>query len=228
MSRKNRKLRGRSASASQSPPAKTSWPCSRGYLLAFACGILLVSVVFLALPHAGYLSRESATGSAANIDAGNRTVAQLVALSDAELEKVDILEMNVAVAMEIPGLENLDYGHYRRIVDGWTEQFARWLPEAERGGFYPAPEKYKNNINFFRLGMLTQFLDQTVGVAYVEDQKQVQLEAHKEGHKAEIAYTDPGHLLLHGLIDTKRGTCGTMPALHVAIGRRLGWPCFMV
>jgi hypothetical protein len=131
--------------------------------------------------------------------------------------------MNIAVARDIPGLEELDYDQYREIVNGWTDQFRHWLPTVEHG-FREAPQKYKNDVNFFRLGMLAQFLDQRVGVAYVEEQKEVQLEGKKSGKKVEVLYTDPGHLLLHGLIDTKRGTCGTMPALHVAIGRRLGWP----
>jgi hypothetical protein len=147
----------------------------------------------------------------------------LVALSDGELEKVDIVEMNVAVAREIPGLEKLEYGRYGRIVDGWAEKFRRWLPTVEHA-FLAAPAKYKNDINFFRLGMLGQFLDTQVGIAYVEEQKRTQAEARKAGRHADVFYTDPGHLLLHGLIDTRRGTCATMPALHVAIGRRLGWP----
>ena len=147
----------------------------------------------------------------------------MTALSDAELEQVDIVEMNIAVAREIPGLEGLDYDKYRRTVDGWTEQFRLWLPTVEHA-FHQAPGKYRSDINFFRLGMLAQFLDQQIGVAYVEQQKRTQVEARKTGRKAEALYTDPGHLLLHGLIDTKRGTCGTMPALHVAIARRLGWP----
>ena len=149
---------------------------------------------------------------------GQRTVAQLIALSDAELERVDIVEMNIAVAREIPGLERLDYEIYRKRVDGWTDQFRRWLPTVEHA-FKKSPAKYQNDVNFFRLGMLSQFLDEQVGIAYVEQQKTDQ----KRGVK-EVRYTDPGDLLLHGLIDTKRGTCATMPALHVAIGRRLGWP----
>ena len=159
----------------------------------------------------------------ANADAGHRTVAQLMTLSDAELEKVDVLEMNIAVARDIPGLEKLDYDHYRSIVDGWTEQFRSFLPTVEPT-FHQSPQKYKNDINFFRLGMLAQFLDQQVGVTYVPEQKQAQIDARKTGRNVEIRYTNPGDLLLHGLIDTKRGTCGTMPPLHVAIGRRMGWP----
>ena len=108
-------------------------------------------------------------------------------------------------------------------MDGWTARFRRWLPTVEHN-FRQSPQQYKNDIRFFRLGMLAQFLDRHVGIAYVEKQKQAQVASRKAGRKAQVAYTDPGHLLLHGLINTKRGTCATMPALHVAIGRRLGWP----
>ena len=178
----------------------------------------IVSIVSLAIGAAAVMFVMHPSDAPAPSDGSHRSVAQLIALSDAELERVDIVEMNIAVAREIPGLEKLDYAAYRKTVDGWSDQFRRWLPTTEHA-FRQAPEKYKNDINFFRLGMLAQFLDQQVGVAYVEQQKADQ----KRGVKG-VWYTNPGHLLLHGLIDTKRGTCGTMPALHVAVGRRLGWP----
>jgi hypothetical protein len=152
-----------------------------------------------------------------------RSVAELIALTDAELARVDIVEMNLAVAREIPGLEGLDYDRYRQIVDQWTEEFRQWLPTVEHA-FRENPQAFHNDINFFRLGMLAQFLDQQVGVAYVLSQKNAQLAARDAGQTISIRYTDPRDVLLHGLIDTRRGTCVTMPALHVAIGRRLGWP----
>jgi hypothetical protein len=58
------------------------------------------------------------------------------------------------------------------------------------------------------------FSTSNVASPIIEEQKDVK----------EIRYTNPGDLFLHGLIDTKRGTCGNMSALHVAIGRRLDWP----
>ncbi|MBT3199461.1 MAG: hypothetical protein HN350_06050 [Phycisphaerales bacterium] len=175
----------------------------------------IVSIISLAIGGASVIFTTQLTDTTPDIsDINGRTVAQLIALPDTELEKVDIVEMNIAVAREIPGLEKLDYTAYRKTVDAWADQFSRWLPTTEHA-FRENPTKYKNDINFFRIGMLAQFLDQQIGVAYVESQKR--------GVK-EVWYTNPGHLLLHGLIDTKRGTCATMPALHVAIARRLGWP----
>ncbi|MCL2641684.1 MAG: hypothetical protein FWD53_12620 [Phycisphaerales bacterium] len=158
-----------------------------------------------------------------NPEAGHRTVAQLMALSDDELEKVDVLELNIAVAREIPGLENLDYNHYRQIVDNWTDQFRRWLPTVEYA-FHEKPDGYKNDINFFRLGMLSQFLGSTIGIRYVPEQKEAQDQARKAGMQPSVLYTNPGHLLVHGLIDTTQGTCGNMPTLNVIMGRRMGWP----
>jgi len=193
-------------------------------LLAFAFGAVITGGVALLMTQASESNskRNTASRSSSGL-VGHRTVAQLVALSDAELERADVVEMNIAVAREIPGLENLNYDKYGRTVDAWAEQLEAWLPTVEHG-FYQDPGRYHNDVSFFRLGMLAQFLDQSIGITYVEEQKQAQIEARKTGRKAEVAYTDPGQLLLHGLIDTKRGTCGTMPALHVAVGRRLGWP----
>ncbi len=142
-----------------------------------------------------------------------RSTWQLLALSDEVLEQADVVEMNLAVAKEIPRLAKLDVDRYCRIVDEWTEQFASHLPEWEEG-FAKTPWKWKNDIRFFRVGMLAGFIGRELSIDYIEDQK----------HVTAIAYTNPSDLFLNGLIDTKRGTCGSMPTLHVAMARRLGWP----
>ncbi|MFP4140769.1 MAG: transglutaminase family protein [Phycisphaerae bacterium] len=221
MSKKKR----RSKPQTQQPePVKTGCKTLLNYLLAFAFGVVITGGVVMLIGQGGVPNTNQPNPAKPSpVVAGHRSVADLMALSDAELEQVDVVEMNIAVAREIPGLEDLDYNKYRQIVDAWTAQFRAWLPTVEHA-YYERPDYFKKDINFFRLGMLTQFLDQTVGVCYVEEQRQAQVDARKAGCKAEVAYTDPRHLLLHGLIDTKRGTCGTMPALHVAIARRMGWP----
>jgi hypothetical protein len=140
-------------------------------------------------------------------------VFHLLALDSTGLEAADVVRMNLAVARGIPCLADLDIGRYCRIVDGWTEQFARWLPGMERE-FHRAPSRFKDDIRFFRVGMLAVFLGLELGIDYIEEQKQVK----------GIRYNDPSDLFLNGLIDRQRGTCGSMPALHVAMSRRMGWP----
>lgn len=197
-----------------------------GYFLAFILGGILSCGIVLAYYHKS--SSEVSPGTSPYFgrtlfehsdyldkapEAGTQTVLQLLALSDDELEKVDILELNLAVACETEGVDNIDYNHYKKIIDDWTKQFLQWLPVVEQE-FYKTPEKWENNINIARLGALVQWLDQAAGVAYVEEQKRLK----------EIKYTDLGHLLVHGLIDTRCGTCANMPVLHVAMGRRCNWP----
>ena len=210
--------------AQHQEPVKTSRKRLMGYLLFFAFGAIVSGGAALlgAKGSAGDAKVNLSVRHEASV-VGHRTLAQLIALSDLELESVDIVEMNIAVAHGIPGLETLNYDDYRRTVDAWTDQFRAWLPTVEYV-FLQDPSRFHSDINFFRLGMIAQFLDHQVGVAYVEEQKRAQVEARKTGRKAEVAYIDPGQLLLHGLINTKRGTCGTMPALHVAMARRMGWP----
>jgi hypothetical protein len=138
---------------------------------------------------------------------------QFLAEPDEQLEQADVVRLNLAVARGIRGLESLDVDMYVRTVDEWTERFRRDLPRMERN-FEAAPHKWKNDIRFFRVGMLQGFLGGVIGVRYIEEQK----------HAEAVYYTNPGQLFLHGLIDTKQGTCGNMAALHVAMCRRLGWP----
>ena len=145
--------------------------------------------------------------------AGSRTVGKVPALSDHELAQVAVLELNLAVARGIPGFEDLDTVKYQRIVDGWANRIKAALPAGEMV-FRQSPQRWQNDIRFFRLGQVAGYLDQEVGIVYIEEQKRVD----------EIRYTDTADLFIHGLVDTKQGTCGNMPTLHVAIGRRLGWP----
>lgn len=141
------------------------------------------------------------------------TLWQWLGLGDAFLDQADPVVLNLGVAVGIPGLETLEVSRYVSTVDDWTSAFERELPSLERM-FAASPHKWKNDIHFFRCGMLQGFLGHEIGIKYIEEHK----------HAQEVVYTDPGQLFLHGLIDTKQGTCGNMAALHVAMCRRLGWP----
>lgn len=145
--------------------------------------------------------------------ADESTVWQLLALSDEQLEGADLVVVNLAVARGIPSLANLDVARYRRTGDDWSKQFAADLPGWEQM-FRRAPERFKNDVRFFRVGQLAGFLGHVAGIKYIEDQRKA----------TTVRYTNPADLFLNGVIDTRRGTCGNMAALHVAIARRLGWP----
>ncbi|MCX5673919.1 MAG: hypothetical protein NTX87_02825, partial [Planctomycetota bacterium] len=121
------------------------------------------------------------------------TLGRLLALDDAALEQADVVVLNLAVARGIPSLADLDVARYVRIVDDWTHLFARLLPGMETA-FRKAPERWKNDVPLFRVGMLQGFLGHEIGVRYVEEKK----------HAAGVRYTDPADVFLHGLIDARQ------------------------
>ncbi len=137
----------------------------------------------------------------------------LLTCSDEQLRRVDPLAMNLLVAKSIPSLVNLDIPQYQKQANQWAEEVRQRLPAAEQV-FWQTPWDWKNDVNFFRLGVLCGFLEHEAGIAYNEDQQ--------DG--GPVFYTDPSDLFLNGVMNTRRGTCGNMAALHVALGWRLGWP----
>ncbi|MEM8738096.1 MAG: hypothetical protein AAGG38_06410 [Planctomycetota bacterium] len=144
---------------------------------------------------------------------GRRSTWELLALPDEELEKVSLVELNLAVAREIPGHEDLDLAKYEQIVETWADEFAAQLPWMEQG-FRGREVEYENDIRFFRIGQLMAWLGHEKGIEYIPEQRDANA----------VIYEDPGELFLHGLLDTNLGTCGNMPTLQAAIARRLGWP----
>ena len=147
-------------------------------------------------------------------DYSNVETRHIIAMTESELSAIDPLAMNLIVAKGIDSLADLDIAHYQSIVNSWTNDFRnRCLPYWEQF-FHEAPDDFGNDIRFFRLGMVCQYLDLEVGISYHPEQREL----------TSILYTNPSDLFLNGVIDSKFGTCGNMAALHVAIGWRMGWP----
>lgn len=130
-----------------------------------------------------------------------------------QLAVTDPVETNLCVAKGIPSLANLEIVQYKHTLDKWATEIKRGLRDAE-SQFHETPHHWKNDLNFFRLGFLCYFVDEVLGIRYREDQRDLQ----------SVSYTDASDLFLNGVIDTKRGTCANMAALHVALGWRLRWP----
>ncbi len=143
--------------------------------------------------------------------------APMVGPPESELEMLDPLVLNLSVVHGIPALAGLHIQDYQAAVDAWIAAFRRQLPGAMEH-FCAAPKDWKGDADFFRLGMLCWYLGEVLGIRYKENQIGL----------ASVAYTDPSDLFLNGVIDTRRGTCGNMPVLFLAIARRLGWPVSLV
>lgn len=143
------------------------------------------------------------------------TVDELIALPPEQMRRVDPLVMNLIVAKGIPSLAGVDISRYVALADGWAAEIQRALPGGE-ANFRQHPELWQNDLDFARLAVLCWYVNEVVGIQYHEDQRNLGSQG--------ILYTDPCHLFLNGVMDSRRGTCGNMASLHVALGWRLGWP----
>jgi hypothetical protein len=141
------------------------------------------------------------------------TLNQLLGMFGEELQRTDQVVMNLAVAKGIPTLADLDIGRYVQLADRWAGDLRARMPALE-AEFHRSPQDWRGDLDFFRLGLVCWYVDMVLGVAYREDQRNV----------AQIRYTDPTDLFINGVMDTRRGTCATLPLLHVVLGRRIGLP----
>lgn len=141
------------------------------------------------------------------------SLGQLLSVSIEDIHVVDPLVMNLVVAKRIPCFKELDIGHYTRLADQWAADIRHRLPGAE-AHFRRSPGNWKNDIRFFRLGIVCWYIDEVLRITYPDE-----LADAEDG-----IYADPTNVFLNGLIDRRQGSCASMPVLHVAIGWRLGWP----
>ena len=138
---------------------------------------------------------------------------EIFSMTENELEVVDPVVMNLFVAQGIPALAGLDVGYYVRLADEWGDDLRHRMPALEEE-FRDNPSEWRDDIDYFRLGLVCWYVDMVLGIAYREDQRNLQ----------RIRYTDPSDLFLNGVMDTRRGTCATLALLHVVLGRRIGLP----
>ena len=153
------------------------------------------------------------------------TVHQLLGLSSEELGHIDPVVMNLVVAKGIPSLANLNIAHYVQLADEWATDIMQGIPVCDQN-FYRTPDRWQNDLDFSRLAIVWWYIEKVLRVAYREDQMNTCLANRKlpKAQRAGIIYTDPTDLFLHGVMETRRGTCGNMAALFVALCWRLGWP----
>ena len=144
---------------------------------------------------------------------GLAPVDRLLWLSEEELAAVDPLVMNLAVAKGLPCFAGLEIDGYAHAADEWAADIRRRLPGAE-GKFRRSPADWKNDIRFFRLGMVCWYVDTVLRVTYPDELAEA----------GDQLYADPENVFLNGLMERRRDSSASMPVLHVALAWRLGWP----
>lgn len=142
--------------------------------------------------------------------------ATLAALPPDQLAGVDIARLNLLAAEGLPGAEDLHVDTALAELDRWVEH-VRFETDRHLYKFRDAPGEYENSEAYFRMLMLIVAMQADLGVHYNPQRID------------EPDFTNSKDLFIHGMIgDNNGGTCVSMPALYVAVGRRLSYPLHLV
>ena len=153
-----------------------------------------------------------------------QTFEELIQLSDEEIENFDIGRMNLLCAKGLPGSEDLDIEACIQKLDQWA-QHIKLREQQCLPAFFKYREKYQNSIALFKGAYL--------GFAIQDDFKcDYNMELFESGAMADRTSTrffhDSSDLFINGLITEQKGTCSSMPVLMVILGRRCGYPLYLV
>jgi hypothetical protein len=141
---------------------------------------------------------------------------RLVAMPEGELATHDIARLNLFCAAGLPRTEGIDPDACIARLEDWTKYISRnierWWPD-----FLKSPREGEDSPGKFCMMAIASLL-------------QVQLRVHYNLPFTEGDYDgrDSRNLFLHGLLSGHGGTCVTLPVLYLAVGRRLGYPLFLV
>jgi hypothetical protein len=144
-----------------------------------------------------------------------RTVQQFLCLSDEELGRQDVAELNLVCARDLPGCENIDVEGCLRTLDSWAQivgmETNRLAPR-----FHAEPSRYENSWSYFRTLVLVTVLQRDLGVRY------------NPAKIPDEAVFEPSDVFINGVVEGRGGTCASLPVIWAAIGRRLGYPIKLV
>lgn len=132
----------------------------------------------------------------------------MLELTEQEWNRVDVFEVNLAIAREVNRIRTIDVDRYIAAIDEWAfkvkQEVDRHLYRFER-----APSEFNNSKAYFCALVMRTVLDQDYGVRY---------------NSESFSFANPEDLFVHGVIDKRNGTCISLPIVQIAIGQRLGWP----
>jgi Transglutaminase-like superfamily len=152
------------------------------------------------------------------------TLAALLALKPHQIDELDIGLTNLLCAEGLHGSENLDLD---KSLDRLDEIATRVRLETDRNmhRFRSNPAEYENSEPYYRMAMLVTVLQQDFGIIYNPD-RVTPVGVFESNEKF---FADSRDVFIHGLTgETKSGTCSSLPAFYVAVGRRLKYPLSLV
>lgn len=153
-----------------------------------------------------------------------KSLEELLALPDSQLENCDIALMDLLCAQGLSGAEGLNISNCLPVLDQWAEHIRA---ETSRNfhRYRDNPADFYNSEGYFRMLMMAVVMYEDFGIRY--NPNRITLPGKVDPNDSFFANSQD--IFLNGLIEGQRmGTCSSMPVLYIAIGRRLGYPLKLV
>lgn len=152
------------------------------------------------------------------------TFRDLISISEPDLNKLDIAFINLLCAEGLPDTEDLDIPQALAVLDNWADVVRqserKHLPQFQRN-----PAHYDNSLAKFKTVNIALTLKDDLGCDYNKS-------LITSGAMSDISSTrffrNPSDIFLHGFTINQKGSCASFPVLMVAVGRRCGYPLFLV
>ena len=147
-----------------------------------------------------------------------------ILLKTSQIEQYDFAALNLICARGLKGAENLDIRKCLSVIESWGER-VRGETERHIQKFFSNPGNFENSEPYFRMLMLVTVLEQDLGIRYNPD---LMSKPSLADLRSTSFFRNSADLFLHGLTDSRLGTCASIPVLTVSVGRRLGYPLKLV
>ncbi len=145
-------------------------------------------------------------------------------MTDEELAAHDVAALNLNAAVGLPGAEDMPIRVMLDILDRVAELVE--CRTRERWHYFDDdPAKFRHSPNFFRAVVMAEVLQRDLQMRYNPARAP---DPDAPGPKKRTLWKDSRDLFIHGLISGNGGTCTSLPVLYLAIGRRLGYPLYLV
>lgn len=135
----------------------------------------------------------------------------------------DIALLNLLCAAGLPGSENLGIANLLEKVGEWS-RLVKLETERNYYKFLDAPSKFNSSQAYFCVLCMITVLQNRCGVCYNARLAGIT----PDGPEPLDFGKDSCDLFIHAIIDGRGGTCGSLPVLYAAVGRRLGYPLKIV
>ena len=140
---------------------------------------------------------------------------QVVRLHEVDRNRLDIAILNLACATGLPGADRFDWKCNFVKLNEWADRCKRFtegmMPHFHRGNC-----DFPNSEPKFRIQAMITHLQRDIGVRY-----------HPNRTRDEDVF-QPEDSFIYGVTQGEGGTCGNLPIVYTAIGRRMGYPLKLV